>query len=481
MLAIRIFPIFLFATLRYNSYTMIKIKGFILKLLLGHYFPIFYLFTFTLPAFATTIDPGNLALSEFFPLHNGKKIEKIDIFGLTRSKSTMVQWMLGGHEGELFDAEKWRDGISRLYSTQSLYDIHTEFQPIPCETGECVRIHLNLKDQWTLLPYAYAQGGGGSFDMIAGVFENNLAGRFIYIALEAEYLDKSYSYNVEFSQKWIMGSTFSVGAKFSDKRTPVDIANKDGQNVGPFVWRRKQESFFLGKHASDDFYLELGFRYFKDSLFKGPSTAEANIYRQQQFSLAPSLKVGKMGHNEYLELGHELTLKTSVANPFKKDLTYETGEISWKHLIYLPGNRNFGYFLSSGVMGDAPLAYRFHLGGFDSVRGFDANRAIGSTYARGNIEFRDYLGSLKVPLFELDRVIFQDVAFFDSGKVWSIGFQDPGTRIFSQGGDLFLASAGIGIRAFFVRFSGATARLDFAKTITPTEGFGISFGAEQFF
>jgi outer membrane protein assembly factor BamA len=127
-------------------------------------------------------------------------------------------------------------------------------------------------------------------------------------------------------------------------------------------------------------------------------------------------------------------------------------------------------------MTSAKIPYLFHLGGFDSTRGFSTYRAIGQMYVANSLEYRPYL--TRFSIYFIDQIVVQGCLFQDFGVMWNSSDYQTSNRLNSR---LVLLSEGIGIRLNFLKFAGAIGRLDLAKTITPNEGWGFSFGVGQFF
>ena len=177
----------------------------------------------------------------------------------------------------------------------------------------------------------------------------------------------------------------------------------------------------------------------------------------------------------------EAVFSAASANPLNSNLEYHAFMASWKQVFFLPDTKNIAYFFSLNAMSSSPLAYQNRLGGFDSVRGFGLNRVISLDTARANLEYRFTLLKWKIPFFDIDRVILQSCAFLDAGYGWNVAQIDPVTGKNTQNESAILYSAGAGLRAIFVHFANAIARLDFARAIRPDEGFNISFGVGQFF
>jgi outer membrane protein assembly factor BamA len=133
-------------------------------------------------------------------------------------------------------------------------------------------------------------------------------------------------------------------------------------------------------------------------------------------------------------------------------------------------------FFNVGAMTWAPIPYLFHLGGYDTVRGFSTNRAVGRYYVNNSLEYRPYLTRFSSDL--TGELVFQGAVFQDVGQMWN---SDDLSRTRAVESHLFLLSQGVGLRVNIMRFAGAIGRLDIARTAIPDEGWGVSLGVGQFF
>ena len=428
-------------------------------------------------------DSGFDIIGEIYPEFNGKTIHLIKIQGLKRSKEELVRWLLGIHEGEAFDSTRWHNGIEKLYSTGTLFEIYSKLNVVNIGGEEQLEILLNAQDKWTLFPYLDFQSGGGSLNLEAGVFDTNVAGTFTEAAIGGAYLDSSYSYSASFFQKYVMGSDISFGANIAKIRTPIALQDRDGSKLQDFTWIRNQQGITWGRQHSETFRTKYYLDFYKDKETSIDSRAAYNVYRIQQYRFSPTLIKGKVSNSGIFEQGSEFTVTPAFANPFRDQYHIESLSAAYKRVFYLPNRHNFAFYLGGGLMSKAPLAYQFRLGGFESIRGFSANRAMGLEYLRSNWEFRSAIWGSRIKVFDIGKFILQSCAFTDFGTMLRLSRINPSDANSSvyQNGTLLMSSAGIGLRIIFLELSGASIRIDWAKTLTPKEGSNISFGVGQFF
>ena len=427
-------------------------------------------------------EPGSDVVAELYPLYNGVMVGKITLTGLKRSREAVVRWMLGAREGEPFDAQSWQSGVEHLYKTESVYEIHTTIDKYIANGREELSIRLARVDKWTLFPYVELQGGGGALSFSAGVFDTNLLGTFTNFYLGGAYLDREYSYEMGLSQKWLLQTTYSLAFDLARTVLPVSLQNSAGDIQQSFTWSRAQQALTVGKQNGERVYWEVGLEAFRDTLRKSNPRTSTFIYPGLgQIRVTPKLHLWKVSHSDYLEQGHELTVSVFAANPLDSDRDYHGATVSWKQVFYFPDTRNVAYFLSIGHMTSAPLAYQYRLGGFDSVRGFSVNRIFGPDSAHANLEYRSTIFIYKIPFWDLDRMVLQSCIFTDGGASWNSAGLDNVTGQGLQRDTRLLYSVGAGVRAIFLHFANATARIDVAKAVVPREGYNVAFGIGQFF
>ena len=185
--------------------------------------------------------------------------------------------------------------------------------------------------------------------------------------------------------------------------------------------------------------------------------------------------MGRSDLTNFLEQGQELAFAPTTANFLDSKKQYSQLVVSYKR-TFVFGNANIAAFASSGAMTRAAIPYLFHLGGYDTVRGFSTNRAIGRYYLTEITEYRPYLGRFPLPI--AGTTVLQGCVFEDVGAMFNSDDLSATRRVDSE---VTLASAGIGVRFNFLRFAGAIVRIDVARTIHPDEGVGVGLGVGQFF
>jgi hypothetical protein len=417
----------------------------------------------------------NVFSDEELKLYQGATITAIRVHGLTRTSETAIRWLLGGSEGEPFDSARWILGLTKLYNTVALYDISSHVTKETKEGGEPkISIDVYLKDKWTLLPFITIQGGGSVVNYGGGIFDTNLGGYFTNVSVGYAYLNSAATYDINIFQEWVGSTDFQAWIDISRNGLPMDIYSTSDAALGSFTWIRNQQELMWGRrfpNIRSMIYVD----FFNDEITSGAGTPGAQVFSGEQYRVRPSVIVGRDNLSNYLERGYELTITPSLSNFFAGSERSVAVQATFKQVWILPSETNLAYFINVGAESSVPFAYQFHLGGFDTVRGFSNTRYIGPYYLNANLEYRPLLGVTRISFLSLDQLAVQGALFTDAGYLWADGNAPLG------GTSLGLLSAGVGLRFNFVRFAGCIIRLDLAQTLIPNEGLGFSFGVGQFF
>lgn len=407
---------------------------------------------------------------------DGSIIHEIQIHGIKYTKERAIRWLLSQHEGDRFSGEIWLKGIHKLYDTTVLYDINTSIHRV--DNGQ-IDIDLSVEDRWTLLPFGIAQAGGGSNNVGGGIWEANVLGYFAQMGGSYSVFNGVASFDYNIYQEFFRDTNYMWGIDISIVGDPVDLQNNAGSSIGSYTWSRQQEQILIGRKFESKYASKIrlfGFlETFKDSMVDNSKALDVGVYQSDQYRIRPTLIIGRSELTNFLEEGYEFTLAPTSANFFSENLRYSQFVTTYKKVI-LDKNTNYAFFINGGVMSKAPIPYVFRLGGYDTVRGFSTNRAVGRYYVVNSSEYRPYLFRFSLPW--LGQTIVQGAAFEDAAVMWNSNDLTQTGRMDST---LGLFSAGVGLRLNIIRFAGSIVRIDAAQTISPQEGWGASLGVGQFF
>lgn len=412
---------------------------------------------------------------------NGAVVSRLSFLGLVRTKEQAARWLMKTTEGQVFDSDQLARDIQALYNTGDLYDVQAQVDWSQTQHGQ-IDVIITLKDKWTLLPFAGVQGGGGALTYGGGLFDTNLFGYFINGMIQFYNYNGVFSYNVLAYQEYVKGTQTMASTSVSNNVNPTIIYNLDRSSAGNYAWDRQQEEIMVGTHLYGNGQLVrlffTGDVYTDDMV----SNVGVNAFTDNgvQYRFQPRAIFGRANIVEYLENGTELTIHPSAANFFGPVAAYQGLDVNYKYVKILPHGANFGFNIFAGSMSQAPPPYEYQVGGYSNLRGYANSRQTGPYIAVESIEYRPLIYKTRwSPLgIDLDWVVLQGCIFSDAGSAWGDATLtgDPGSQEFRP-----LWSAGAGVRLNFLHFAGAIMRLDFARTINPDEGWGVSFGVGQFF
>jgi hypothetical protein len=428
-----------------------------------------------LPVFAarplnesTTFDLSSLVEYE------GKEISEIQFHGLIWTQENAIRWLLGGEKGEKFNIEKWKIGLHKIYNTGVLYDLKTE---VTFKEDGTLKIDFSAIDKWPILPYVNFQGGGGAANLGLGILHTNLFGYFTNGTFNFSSFNGFFAYDVNLSQEWIGKTDYVALVDISRTGYPISVLNPTGQIVENFSWYRNQQQIMAGKRIGDSIRFYNYLEFYQDTLTQDSDAMVASVNSQFQFRYRPTIIFGRSNWTNFLEQGYELNFSPWVANFWSKDI-YAGFSASLKQVFIISKNDNLAYIVNIAATTSRNLPYQYHLGGYDTARGFNSYRFLGSYLFNSTVEYRPYLWSDRFSFLGVDQIALQGCLFIDMGVLVN---DSAAVHSELKNRSLGLLSAGLGLRLNFVRFAGAILRFDFARTISPDEGFGFSFGIGQFF
>ena len=288
------------------------------------------------------------------------------------------------------------------------------------------------------------------------------------------------SYDLNFNQEYFYGTQTMWSIDVKDSLEPQIVHSYDGVGLGEFAWRRRQTEVMVGTHFAGPVRAMFFASIFQDSVFKNENGFRPTTADGLQQRLAPKVILGRVDWTDYLEDGTEITFQPAIINLLGSGPRYGTFELDFKKVWIVGdgGKDNAAIYLSTIHLEESAPNYLAQVGGYYNVRGYSDLRQFGRHLAVANFEYRPFLFGYRWSLFEADLMTVQAAFFSDVGSAWG-NSSLTGER---RADDLRpLWSAGLGLRINMVKFAGAILRLDFARTISPDEGLGFSFGIGQFF
>lgn len=381
----------------------------------------------------------------FLKIYEGKKVEKISFNG-NKTKQYIIERELQTKIGDSLNLQVVAEDIQRLKNL----DVFATINVGGIETENGVEIVYDFKEIIAALPYVSYQISD----------ENGLAlgpavrsGNFLYrdITLNAFFLFGGFTaYRVEFSWPWITGNhiSFDMEASHIVRENQIDNYNEVIDN-------------FLIKPGT---YIGKDFRLFGEFEF---------LRLENEGIIDSSSKINKIAENSFrkVTLGNRVDNMPSLGVSFVQDTrdSFTNPNKGWFNEIklqktggFLGGKTDFETYtfdfqkyipitkgqriqlatlstLRRGEMGvDIPYNMDFHIGGANTVRGYEIaseDQLFGKNQFIGTFEYRyDVVKPQNISLFGLHyRIGGQLTAFADAGTVsntfgnyfnekWRIGY-----------------------------------------------------------
>lgn len=405
-----------------------------------------------------------------------RKVTGLQVHGAVRSD---VQW-LQDYIGIDFPADLSDLDVQRIRQKLMTADVFIDVQVRVDEaTSELV---VDVDEKWTTIPVIRGAYGGGTPLLVAGVYDMHAYGRLLTLGFET----KKYG---------TAPPGFTLWAKL-----PRAAGGKG--NTGIEIWRDfRRRSYYdsagemTGKLGFDSAYVRL---YHLVPLFPeadplAPEIFQAGIELLSRRDRKPTVD-GKSVANLNLPERENAWEHRALASLVFDNLSVEDQQLEGHRLMFksglskgegieTPGLSNyseaegFSFHRPSSDLNIAIHAYLqtagsptisnvFHLGGFDSIRGFPDGIRCGAVAAYGNLEVRREAWTSK-------WLKIATVAFVDAG-VAGKDFQDASEDLFR--------SAGGGFRLSIPKVHRLVFRVDYAwGRSNDLSTSGISLGLNQFF
>jgi len=414
--------------------------------------------------------------------YDGITVRHITFVGLKRTQPKLLKNYLDTNPGQPFDATIFQEDMRRIRNLELFEKIAVSIRRI----GNGIDITIHLRDKWSLLPYANFVRGGGSYELVAGIYDVNLAGRLFMLDAMFVLFDGKPSGMLYFKMDRLGGLPIALyadgGYSRSLRTTYVERTNPSQTLVidsgwvnlmirwEPFVWARVGlwqkalwRNYEFARASNNRFYLPNDGR-----------VSESGIV----------LSLGKTSYRNYMMQGLILNVWLSASTRLLgAQVTYQ--KVSWDargYWILGPRAGNLAAWVEGGFMQGGTLADQFTLGSFSGLRGFKYAQFIGRSFVAGTIEYRSGLIATAFPIvakiFHFMRgktLRWQGVLFANLGTI-------AGSPHFatSESGRL-LSAIGAGLRVVFVPFFKAVLRIDGAYTLTPFRTFDLMIATQQAF
>jgi outer membrane protein insertion porin family len=353
-------------------------------------------------------------------------LEKILIEGNNKTKEKVITREINIKPGELFDFEKVKKSLQKIYNLGYFEDVTMKLDPGSKEDSVVLVIKVIEKNTGKFgigAGYNSEEGLMG----FASIEEMNLFGGGQKVEAKLEIGGRT-TYRVSFLEPWLANTPTSLGFDVYDTTTHQE--DKEGEEIiAEYDEVKLGGRLIFGRKISDSINLglELKTERVNYDLISGTLPEDTNegltnslmptfSYDTRDNVFDPtsgwynSISIEKAGGflgGDYDFTKYNLTLRTYLSTDFFKDI------------FNIGGFKKITDNLSKGVLAframggmadtDLPSFAAYQVGGMDTVRGYDLGEFSGDKSLVFNAEYR-------FPLAEN----FQAVLFVDWGQAWDI-------------------------------------------------------------
>ena len=380
-----------------------------------------------------------------------RRVDKIRVHGLIRTKEFVVRRELGFREGDVITQEMFDLAITRLWNTTIFARVQGHLED---EQGQTVCV-LDLEDRWTLNPLIGYGAGGSAFFFRLGAADNNILGRFLEVQAQYQYFDGFHGGQIIVRDPRLLDERMELLVQaerlvrprpgFSDQRTQIisEIAKQH--------WQDRMRFGFRVNAFMDRFLSPL------DPPERFPAPTETLL-------LSPTFRVGRVDTVRLRQTGASLEVRPGLGLT-TSDVTSQYVQMIGEAMGFaMVGERlNLAMRLRAGTVSRVPEHLQLYVGGLDLLRGFRDNHLRTNVYALENAEVR-------FVAFDSTWVALMPTVFADA----VVSRNQVGVPRFD-------ASAGAGLRVLVPKFVGTGLRADFATPLTQAASFEVTLGVYQFF
>lgn len=380
-----------------------------------------------------------------------RRVDKIRVHGLIRTKEFVVRRELGFREGDVITQEVFDLAITRLWNTTIFSRVQGHFED---EQGQTVCV-LDLEDRWTLNPLLGYGAGGSAFFFRLGAADNNILGRFLEVQAQYQYFDGFHGGQIIVRDPRLLDERMELLVQaerlvrprpgFSDQRTQII------SEVAKQHWQDRMRFGFRVNAFMDRFLSPL------DPPERFPAPTETLL-------LSPTFRIGRVDTVRLRQTGASLEVRPGLGLT-TSDVTSQYAQMIGEAMGFaMVGERlNLAMRVRAGTVSRVPEHLQLYVGGLDLLRGFRDNHLRTNVYALENAEVR-------FVAFDSTWVALMPTVFADA----VVSRNQVGVPRFD-------ASAGAGLRVLVPKFVGSGLRADFATPLTQAASFEVNLGVYQFF
>jgi hypothetical protein len=399
----------------------------------------------------------------------------VTVTGSGWTSGDAIRRLVSTRAGAPFDQAELDRDLARLRSLGILYDVSARVQNV----ADGVRVEIEAKDRWTLLPVAGLRRGGGRTTARAGITDPNTFGKLF--TLYGEVTSNAQVPFVHRSSADRIGSLIHVNVPriFGTRFTPFVSWTRDFLDFASFL--PDGSAGYVYDRARYALRAELRYELSATVSLLGGVENRRDRYRTSDVTHAPGAPPPALDTVSAI-FGVQAGYVEDFVSQQRGTELQLTGEASGGGVLsgalqargyFVPAARhNLCLQLLLQATTGRQESFLFRSGGLREIRGFIDSFFAGAVMARANAEWRTdiFHTSLLLPAVE------QLAAFLDSGYV---GRRSGAVAGLDYEGPIL--SAGVGVRAIPVPLARAVGRLDFAAGLWPRRTLDISFSGQQFF
>jgi hypothetical protein len=409
-------------------------------------------------------------------------VRSIRFAGLKRTYRSRLLDYMDTESGKPFDRHVFTEDLRRIGNLELFRDIGVYYRKLDGR----IDLLIHLIDKWSLLPYFNFVRGGGSYQIVFGVYDVNVLGAMFMLDANFVVFDDLPAGMLYGRIPRVAGLPLELGADGGVSRA---IRTTYASLTRP--WQTYLvDSRWFNLTAQSEPVPWLRVMIWQKFLWRKVEFAKLTPARVtlppggRRIETGAMVSLGKVTYRNYMMHGLKLSVwGAGASTSLGSDITYL--RVSWDARGYYrfgPVGGNLAGRLHGGYMTNGTLFDQFALGSFSGLRGFQYAQFVGTAFVAGSLEYRTGLLPLHFPIvaklhdvFEGKTLRMQGVVFTEMGSV--SGSPNHGTI---ESGDL-LWSVGAGFRGIFVPFYKAVLRVDACYTLRPFRAFDLMISTQQAF
>jgi outer membrane protein insertion porin family len=403
-------------------------------------------------------------------------VRSIEFQGLSKMRPSRILQYMRTKIGDPFEEQVFARDIDVVKSW-----MHFEYvRPTIDRREDGVRINIEMKEKWTVLPEVDIKYAGGVFVMKLGIRDNNFLGYHQTAMARGGYRAGGWLADILFVEPRIAGSRFGLNSlaqrdfyadpfyKTDDATKPqyTLVADRMGGKLRldyefhPFIRAGLAGRFYYDRiETAKDSARDEPPEIIKDRLPKTDTISGGGLW----------IKLGQTYFDNYIYRGVTLEAQGFIhdkAIGASDNFYLAQGDL--RGYLPLPYGMNATARLFGGHENSGLYLEEFTLGGLENLRGYPDRRFRGKGIANANFEYRWFAGSWW-------WFSFMPVALADAGTQWRDSLKE-----IDADRDIHVGAGG-GFRLIVNKFDNSILRFDVAWPVAQTGSPDFNFGMDMFF